>query len=475
MGAPSKRAKKTKTVSDFDLVRISSELRSPRVTPSAYSWTLESIMEARAAQMAGRFKLAARLAASMKTDDALAVAYEGRLAPQRCVPVSIEPAGNSAKARGIANEAEALFGQKGIAIQPETLTDINGCLVDHGVAFATCVWTPRADGTRVDLQVKFWPIEFVRWDSIDRCFKAQVDPMGQPAVIPKPAIVVGEYEAYQSINYWEEPIVHGDGRWIIFAQHEHEPFKHCAILPGCMVWASHAYAKRDWSKSSVAHGNTKIVGEMPTGVLLQDDAGNPTPEAKAFLEALQSMASDDPVIIRPAGCTTEFVVNTSTAWQVFSELGLSAERGSARIYLGTDGILGAQGGAPGVNVEALFGVATTRVRGDLGCIERCLHTGAIEIWTAINHGDSTLSPLRRYQLPDDDKRALTTNDVAGGTITVNESREREGLGPLMTMGVDESGKPARMPDPRGDLTVTEFNAKVKAANPPPAATAPPPA
>lgn len=460
MGAPSKRAKKVRAAGDFDLVRISSELRSPRVSPNAYSWTLEQIMHARAEQMAGRFRLAARLAESMKTDDALSVAYEGRLAPQRCVPVAIEPARPNARAKGIADEAEALFGQKGIAISPETLTDINGCLVDHGVAFATCVWTPRPDGTRVDLQIKFWPIEFVRWDPIDRCFKAQVDPMGQPAVIPKPTVVMGEYEAYQSVNYWEEPIVHGDGRWIIFSQHELYPYKHGAILAGCLVWARHAYGVRDWAKSSVAHGNAKVVGEMPSGIPLQGEDGQPTPEADAFLEALQSFETDFPCLIRPAGAKTDFLTNNSNAWQVFSELVLNGERGSARIYLGTDGILGAQGGAPGVNVEALFGVATTRVRGDLGCMERCIHTGGIEPWTAINFGDSSLAPYRRYQLPDDDKRALTTNDVAGGVITVNEAREREGLGPLMSGG---------LPDARGFLTVTEFNAKVKAANPPPPA------
>ena len=463
MGAPSKRAKKVRVASDFDLVRISSELRSPRVTPSAYSWSLTEIMNARNDQMRGRFKLAARLAESMKTDDALHVAYEGRLAPQRCVPVEVQPAKPNTKARSIADEAAALYGNKGIAASPETLTNINGCLVDHAVAFATNVWTPRADGTRVDCQVKFWPIEFVRWDPIDRCFKAQVDPMGQPAFIPKPTIVQGEREAYQSVNVWEEPIVHGDGRWIIFSLYEHEPFKHAAILPGCLVWARHAFGVRDWAKSSVAHGNAKVVGAMPPGILLQDNQGNPSPEAKAFLEALQSFETDFPVLIKPAGADVQMLVNQSNAWQVFSELVLNGERAAARIYLGTDGILGAQGGAPGVNVEALFGVATTRVRGDLGAIERALHTGSVEIWTAINFGDSTLAPLRRYELPDDDKRALTTNDVAGGVITVNEARDREGLGPLMD-GEKE--------DPRGNLTVTEFNAKVKAANPAPSPAQP---
>jgi hypothetical protein len=407
MGAPSKRAKKIRVASDFDLVRISSELRSPRSTSTAYSWALADIVSARNEQMMGRFRLPARLAESMRTDDALAVAYENRLAPQRCIPVEIKPARDNALAKKIAAEAEALFGPGGVGIHPDTLADINGCLVDHGVAFGILVATPREDGSRVDVELKVWPIEFVRWDPLDRCFKAQVDPMGQPAVIPGPVKVEGEVQAYQSINVWEEPIVHGDGRWVVFQKHSLYPFRQeAALLPASMVWARHAFAVRDWAKGSVAHGSAKVIGEMPTGMALQNKDGL-TPEAKAFLTLLQQIGSGDaPVGIRPAGAKTEFLTNTSSAWQVWSELVLNAEKAAARIYLGTDGVLGSQGGAPGVDVQALFGVADTKVEGDLKCIERAIDSGVIQVWTAINFGDSTLAPCRRYLVPDGRGAAL---------------------------------------------------------------------
>ncbi len=406
MGAPTKRARKIRAASEFDLVRLSSELRSPRTSAGAYAWTLPAIVAARNDQMAGVFKMPARLADSMRTDDALAVAYENRLAPQRCIPVKLIP-GKGARAESIAAEAEALFGQKGVGIHPETLADINGCLVDHGVAFGVVVMTPREDGSRIDAELRIWPIEFVRWDTIDRCFKAHVDPMGQPATIPGPEVVVGERQSYQAINVWEEPIVHGDGRWVIFRKHELYPFRQeAAILPGSMVWARHAFAIRDWSKGSVAHGSAKVIGEMPSGVALQNKDG-PTPEAAAFLELLRSIASSDsPVGIRPSGAKTDFLTNTSTAWQVWQELVLNAERSAARIYLGTDGTLGAVGGAPGIDVQALFGVAATMVEGDLKCIERGILTGVIEPWAALNFGDSALAPYRKYLVPDADADAL---------------------------------------------------------------------
>lgn len=387
MGAPSKRAKKTRVAAEFDIRRISNELRAPRETPTVYCWTLAEIFTARDEQMRGRFRLAARMAESMRTDDALFVARTNRLAPQRSIEVAIEPA-KVARAKPIAGEAEALFGAEGIAITAETIADIHGCLVDHGVSFANAFPLPREDGSRTDYAVKAWPIEHVWWDAFARCFKTRTE------------------------DGVEETIVHGDGRWIVFAKNEIEPFKHGAIVPGAIVWARHAHAIRDWAKGSVAHGNAKFIGEMPTGVPLQDENGN-TAEAVAFLALLRDLLSGDgPAGIRPAGSKTEFVTNTSTAWQVFSELVGNGEKAAARIYLGTDGTLGATGGAPGVDIQALFGVAATIVEGDLECLERGFKTGVIDPWCAINFGDSSLAPARRYILPDPDADAVKASLAA---------------------------------------------------------------
>ncbi len=91
---------------------------------------------------------------------------------------------------------------------------------------------------------------------------------------------------------------------------------------------------------------------------------------------------------------------------MWNQLVLNAEKAAARIYLGTDGVLGSNGGAPGVDIGALFGVAATKVEGDLKCIERGILTGVIEPWCAINFGDSSLAPSRRYKIPAGDAAAL---------------------------------------------------------------------
>lgn len=389
MGAPTKRARKIRKASEFDVAQaiLAMRLQPPPTAIGSYAWSLADIVNARNAQMTGRFKMAARLAESMRTDDAIHVARSNRLAPQRAIKVELVPA-KGAGAGKIANEAAALFGQGGIGITPDTMRDVHDCLVVHSVAFALAVPSVRADGSRVDYTLRYWPIEFVRWDPHARVFKTQVD------------------------GGFEETICHGDGRWVVFQEGEFEPFKNGALLAAAMVWARHAFAIRDWSKSSVAHGSAKAIGTMPDGVPTKKagadgSAAVPSDEAAAMMELLRAIVSSDaPVGLLPFGADVKFLTNNSTAWQVFAELVLNAERAAARIFLGTDGILGAQGGAPGVDVQALFGVAATKVQADLMTIERALQTGLIEVWCAVNFGTSALAPYRKYLIPDPETDAL---------------------------------------------------------------------
>jgi len=404
MGAPSKRAKRIRQASEFDLARLEAKLFMPRDGRNTIdAWSLPDIFSAREEQMLGQFVRPARMVEQMRTDEALFTAYSNRLAPQSCIPVEIKAA-NGARGASIADEAEALYGADGVGITAATLKSIHGCLVNHGIAFANCTATPREDGSRVDIEMHYWPIEYVRWDPVFRCFKARCDPNTvQPGDIPE-----SPYNEYGFIGGFWIPVIHGDGRWIIFSDYEIEPFRqNAAILPAALIWARHAFAARDWSQGSRAHGSAKVIGELPSGVPLQGPGGGLSAEAAAFIDLLKAIASADaPAGIRPAGSKTEFLTNNSTAWQVWSELMINAEKGAARIYLGTDGTLGTQGGAPGVNIEQLFGVAKTKVRGDLECISRGIDTGLIQPWTAINFGDSKLAPCRKYVLPNDEQEEV---------------------------------------------------------------------
>lgn len=347
------------------------------------SWTLANIFAARDAQMQGNFERAVRLAEGMRTFPELHVARTNRLEAQKSITSKIEPAGDTGRARAIAAEAEALYGPRGIGVTAGTKADIEGYLVDHGIAIGLNTPVIRADASRVDLVHTCWPLEFVKWDAFKRRLVTRID------------------------GGAEVPIVHGDGRWVVYAKHDDMPWRQdAAVLSGSLVWAYGAHAKRDMAKASVSHGNAKVIGELPAGVSLQSDEGTMTDEATAFLELLRAVANDDsPIGIAPAGSKLNYLVNTSQAWQIWKELIGDAAKAAARIYLGTDGVLGSQGGAPGVDVNALFGVARTRVEGDLHCIENGFYTGVLIPWTLLNFGDAAPAPRLVYQIPDVDADA----------------------------------------------------------------------
>ena len=409
MGAPSKKAKRVRVEKEFDLQRLEALLRLPRDGRNTIdAWCLEEIYAARSEQMLGQFVRPARMAEAMRCDDALFTAYSNRLAPQTCIPVELIPA-KGARGMAIADEAEGLFGANGVGITPATIKNIHGCLVDHEIAFGCNVARPREDGSRVDIEMRYWPIEYIRWDPVFRVFRARADPNTvQPGDIPDEPSADGDSFGYSGA-YWI-PVVHGDGRWVIFSNFEIEPFRHATLLPAALVWARHAFAARDWSRGSKAHGSAKVIGKMAEGVPLQNQGGGLSAEAAAFVALLQSIAQDNaPAGIIPAGSEVDFLTNNSTAWQVWSELMTNAEKAAARVYLGTDGTLGSQGGAPGVDIESLFGVAKTKVHGDLTCISRGIDTGVIEPWCAMNFGDSKLAPSRRYMVPSEEAQALTDN------------------------------------------------------------------
>jgi len=524
-----RKTRKIRKAGEFDLARLAAEVRSPVKSSTAHTWSLQQIRDARASQLRGQFSTPARLAESFRTDDALFTAYQIRLDPQRCLAVKLEPPNETARVGRVAAEAEPLYGQDGVGFTPGALDDIAGDMANHGLGIGVLRAVPR-DGVRVDLILDSWPIEWVRWDPVRRCLLTQVDRFYTDIGAESPVLEGSAIRAGSEV-----PIVHGDGRWVVFSKHSNNPWNQDAcLLPGALIWARHAHAIRDWSKGSAGHGNAKVVGKMPEGMSITDDAGTLTTEAAAFLTLLQAIGSlDTPVGIAPSGSEVDYITNSTNAWQVWDTLALNAEKAAARVYLGTDGSLGAAGGAPGVDIATLFGVATTKVQGDLEAFERAILTGVLEPWAAINFGDSSMAPKRVYQIPDPDaegqRDAQSKNEEAfhaemgrlteGGYVvdqaTVNKVAALHGVGAPMLVPADSgasvpsvtlaptdvakvtkvnearasAGLPPLMlpngaPDPDGDLMVAVFAALAEAApeagaapkpgGPPPLALVPPP-
>ena len=374
-----KRIERNRTAEEFKGGYV---VQAPVRRTGPYAWSLEAIRTARDMQMRGDFSLPVRLAEAMRTDDALYVAYHNRIAPQSSVQTRLIPRGDDVRSVSAARRAAA-----SVFVSRSVLGGIEGTLANHGIAIGYVEHEISDDGTRVDMTLTEWPLEHCKYNIGSEQLETQV-------------------KGGQRV-----PIVHGDGQWIRFQKFDVLPWtQEAAILPGALIWASHAMPMSDWAGSSKAHGQAKIVGTLPEGVSMQmtDPSGAAvlTSEAQAFLRMLDDLISGETGAgIKPFGTTTDFISNGSTAWQVFAELIQNREKAAARCYLGTDAILGSVGGAPGVDIATLFAVASTKLQGDFDAIEQGLNTGLYQPWTAINLGDSRYSPRFSYELPDPDAGA----------------------------------------------------------------------
>ncbi len=482
LAAVEKIVPRTRTADEFATVIT---VDPPRRLQAIFSWTLESIRAARDEQSIGIFARAVRMAEAMRTDDALFNAYLTRIAPTQSLSTRLDPTGGARGAR-VARKA-----QESCIVPRSVLLGIHGTLANHGVAIGHVVRETTEDGGRVDMRLEEWPLEHVRWNPTTETLQTQT----------RAGLIVDA--------------IHGDGQWVVFRKFAVDPWKQDAcVRPGCLVWAAHADGLANWAGSARSHGLAKLVGEMASGVPLKNEDGTLSEAAQAFVQMMQDLASGDSVVgVRPAGAKTDVLANPSTMWQVFSELITNREKAAARIYLGTDAILGSVGGAPGVDISELFRVASTRLQGDVQAIQDALNTGLYQPWTAVNYGDSSYAPVFAYNIPDPDKAqtseqrdtrrkallavikeyrdqgmtvdqnvinrlakeygvddppvlapiasravpiALAPTDVAK-VVRVDEARASQGLGPLG--------------DERGKLTIVELDAAANA--PAPAAPAPP--
>ena len=371
--AKSKRAKKTRTAAEFDAVRLAASLRHPMQTRGARSgWSREEVRAARDAQMRGEFRAAAQLYDGMMSEGAIFGCLLNRLAPTQGLPTELRPPNDSSKAMRVLNEADALFGDQGISISRQVIWDVSRALVGHGIGIGYNVLTPRADGSRLDLEVRAWPMEFTRWDPVCRTYLAQMED-----------------------GRWE-PIVHGDGRWIVFQKRSIEPHREGAIIPLSLDWLDMSLAKEDRGLVQMSHGSPKIVGTLAPGIPID------SPDGLVFQQYLANLHEALPYGIAPNGSTVQMLVNTSTAWQIFSETTKESLASAARVLLGNDGLVKSAGGNY-IKDGFIWGIRNDLVESDLTCIERSLFEGAVQVWAALNFGDSDLAPYKKWLMPDVDE------------------------------------------------------------------------
>ncbi|HTV24292.1 MAG TPA: hypothetical protein VMG12_36620 [Polyangiaceae bacterium] len=378
--------------------------KAPRRQQSPFSWSLARIRDARDSQARGQFELPVRLAEAMRTDDAIFTAYQARIATQSAVALvwraAQTPGGPAALERA----------RVAIKAPQHVRQSILGTLALHGVAIGYVEHSVAAtpSGPTVAFTLTEWPLEHVRYVASDGTLETRVD------------------DGIERLK-----ITHGDGHWIVFSKFGVLPWtQDAALLPAALLWAAHAEGLADWAGASAAHGQPRIVGELPEGMPLGDGQGGLSPDARAYLDLLSDLINGTAAAgIRPFGAKSDYISNDSTAWQIFKELITNREGAAARIFLGTDAILGARGGAPGVDVAALFGIATTRIQGDFEALERGMHEGMALPWAALHGVEPEDMPRQVYELPDVDADKRSEQEAAAVTRLADavDAMKRAGL------------------------------------------------
>lgn len=371
------------------LTSAAAALRPPTRKQGPLEWSLESIRKALDAQLRGQFDLPVRLAEAFRSDDALFSAFIARVATQSAIKLDWRPS-KSANGVAVCDRARTL-----VLLPQHIRESILGTLANHGIAIGY-VKQEAVDteaGPSLKYELSEWPLEHVRY-------------------VPTDGTLLTRTVDMQTV-----PIVHGDGRWIVFRKFGFAPWTQDAcLLPAGLLWAAHAYGLQDWASASSSHGQPKFIATLAEGLTLAQADGTLSPEAQALLDVLQSLVSGDAGAgVLPATAKAELLTNGSTAWQVFEKLILNRERAAQRIYCGTDAALGAQGGAPGVDVASLFGIASTRIQGDFEALERGYAEGVTLPWCRAHGVPFADIPAAVYEMPDTDGDRRSEQEAAAIT------------------------------------------------------------
>lgn len=373
--AASKRAKRVRQASEFDLVRLARPAGTPRRQALLGGWDSDSILSAREAQQRGDYRRPAQLVAALQTDPVIYSARKNRLAPTGGLGVAVVAGSDTVRGRAIRDEAEALFGVRGVGIAQTTIESLHGALADHGEAVGILVWTPRADGSRVDTQLIAWPMDCIRHE-----------------------LHTGKILALREDGSTEE-VVHGDGRWCVIRAAEIRPYEYGAIVPLARVFEQRAYGARDRGLAAGSIGTPKIAGQLPEGVAIN------SPEGQAFYAAVENMHGNLPYMVGPHGSRVEVLGGGNVAHEIFADILASGASEASRVYLGSDEPGATEGGSNYIRSQRLFGVRNDVVESDLRALELGIASGVILPWTAVNFGDSSVAPVRRWEMPDPDQDA----------------------------------------------------------------------
>ena len=339
------------------------EARSPLDT---MFWDVERVRTARDEHARGCFERSAGLADAMMTDPRIFSGGLQRLGPLLGIPRAVRPGphwnGGGLSAR-VRTEAEALLTPDATACPPGTLAAGFVSTAFMGVSILQNVWTPRADGSRVDVEVRPWPMQMSQWNEYRR-----------------------RYQLFTTEGLIDvEP---NDGKWIVVEPNGPRSFKFGAVRPLALVWADRSYAIRDRSNHSQAHGSVGIIGTLPPNVSIDDEEG------RKFEEAIQFLHRARAGMVKPNGSSVDTFEPRTMAFQIFGQI---VKDNNADVMLALNGL---DGTSVYKSISQLDGVRYDLVRVELGAATTSYNAGFLRPWALYNFGDEDVVPRLVWLVPD---------------------------------------------------------------------------
>jgi hypothetical protein len=333
---------------------------------SLSSWDVQRIRVARDEHALGIFSTSALLADAMLTDARIAAGLMQRLGPLLGIPRLVE-GGPRWNGKGLTEtvraEAEQMFAPESPAAPPGTLAAgfVSTCMM--GFAIIQNVWRPRKDGSRIDIEARPWPLQLSNWNEALRRYQ------------------VSTTEGLITV----EP---NDGKWMVIEPRGPRSFLFGALRALALVWADRAYAQRDRSNHSAAHGSMSIVGTLPAGIATD------SPEGQAFRKAVQMLQRARSGLVKTNGTLVETFEPKTLAWQIFGQIVNST---NSDIMLELTGITEGSVYKP---ISQLDGVRYGLVRDELGAAAAIYNEGFLKPWALLNFGDEDAVPRFSWAIPD---------------------------------------------------------------------------
>jgi phage gp29-like protein len=350
------------------------------------SWDVAAVRAALDEHEQGRLSDSARLFDAMLRDDRIAGCLRTRItsvAAKSGLPFKVEAADDSARAKAIAEEIEALWWD--VLPEPSTKRVLRDA-VGLGPAVGRIEW--RSEGGRWLPLLRPLPAHNLEWD-----------------------------EQARRWYYWTRdgrvPVTPGDGNWFLFEPDGEESWMGGAVRCLGLLYAMRAMTYTDWVRYCEKHGLPIITIEEPA------NAEQSTKDA--FYARIRKLGREGvlrlPVNEEGKGFKAGFLEPTDTSWEAFERFIMSVNVSIAIILLGQN--LTTEVGAKGSYAAA--GIHNV-IRHDYmaGDVEPLSTAYRRQIWMPygrynVRNWDDSLAPWGRWDcsVPEDKQAAATTLKTLG--------------------------------------------------------------